>query len=177
MSERPRLTYAGIGARRTPADVLGVMEALAGRLARAGWTLRSGGADGADSAFELGAGLVDSDLIETYMADCGWSGSTDLTTGGPTREAYELAASVHPAWWRCSDRAKALHARNSHEILGADLDDPVSFVVCWTRDGSLDGASRDSGGTGQALRVANLYSVTVFNLFRPDHRERIERYL
>jgi hypothetical protein len=177
MSERQRLTYAGIGARRTPADALGVMEALADRLAQAGWTLRSGGADGADSAFEGGAAIIDLDLIETYRTDCGWSGCTSLTPDGPTREAYELAAGVHPAWSRCSEWAKALHARNSHEILGPDLDDPVCFVVCWTPDGSLDGANPNSGGTGQALRVARIYSVPVFNLFRTDHRRRIEHYL
>ena len=84
---------------------------------------------------------------------------------------------MHPAWSRCSKSVRSLHARNAHEILGADLDDPVSFVVCWTPDGSIDGASRQSGGTGQALRIAALYSVPVFNLRRPEHRARIERYL
>lgn len=97
--------------------------------------------------------------------------------GGPSAEAFELAARVHPAWDRCSGRVRALHARNSHEILGADLARPSNFVVCWTPDGSLDGAGREAGGTGQALRIAALHSIPVFNLRRPEHRARVERYL
>ena len=46
------LVYAGIGARTTPASVLADMTVMAGWLARTGWTLSSGGASGADSAFE-----------------------------------------------------------------------------------------------------------------------------
>ena len=49
------LTYAGIGARATPAAVLADMAVMAGWLARTGWHLSSGGADGADSAFAAGA--------------------------------------------------------------------------------------------------------------------------
>ena len=49
------LTYAGIGARATPASVLADMTVMSGWLARTGWHLSSGGADGADSAFAAGA--------------------------------------------------------------------------------------------------------------------------
>ena len=45
------LRYAGIGARATRAAVLADMKVMAGWLARTGWHLSSGGADGADSAF------------------------------------------------------------------------------------------------------------------------------
>lgn len=176
MTDRQSPTYTGIGARRTPADVLDLMRSLAARLAKVGWRLRSGGAEGADRAFEAGAASVDAEW-ETYRADGGWCALADLTPGGPTAGAFELAARVHPAWGRCSDRVRALHARNCHEILGPDLSDPAGFVVCWTPDGSLDGSSREAGGTGQALRVAKLYSIPVFNLRRPDHRARVERYL
>jgi hypothetical protein len=41
--------------RETPTAVLAVLEALGGVLARAGFVLRSGGAPGADTAFEAGA--------------------------------------------------------------------------------------------------------------------------
>jgi len=46
--------YAGIGSRKTPPDILALMEACAYKLARYGWNLRSGGAPGADQAFERG---------------------------------------------------------------------------------------------------------------------------
>ena len=45
------LIYAGIGARATPSSVLADMTVMAGWLARTGWHLATGGADGADTAF------------------------------------------------------------------------------------------------------------------------------
>ncbi len=47
--------YAGIGARAVPMAVLADMTVMAGWLARTGWHLASGGADGAHSAFAAGA--------------------------------------------------------------------------------------------------------------------------
>jgi hypothetical protein len=46
-----RITYAGIGARHTPPDVLALMHRIAGALAQRCWVLRTGGAPGADQAF------------------------------------------------------------------------------------------------------------------------------
>lgn len=46
--------FAGIGSRSTPENVLQVMRKVAHRLAELGYTLLSGGSDGADSAFEEG---------------------------------------------------------------------------------------------------------------------------
>jgi hypothetical protein len=47
-------SYAGIGSRETPADVMALMGRVAARLEVLGWTLRSGAAQGADQAFEAG---------------------------------------------------------------------------------------------------------------------------
>jgi len=46
--------YSGIGSRSTPENILHMMGDVAYRLANKGWILRSGGADGADNAFEQG---------------------------------------------------------------------------------------------------------------------------
>lgn len=48
------MTYAGIGSRNTPEPVLALMQRCATRLEVLGYTLRSGGANGADSSFEAG---------------------------------------------------------------------------------------------------------------------------
>ena len=48
--------YAGVGGRETPAHVLNLMTRIAQGLAKVGGILRSGGARGADTAFEAGAG-------------------------------------------------------------------------------------------------------------------------
>ena len=49
------LVYAGIGARATPTAVLADMRVIAEWLARTGWHLSTGGAEGADTAFAEGA--------------------------------------------------------------------------------------------------------------------------
>ncbi len=47
--------YTGIGSRSTPEAIQKIMTELAYELGKSGWTLRSGCAPGADSAFEFGA--------------------------------------------------------------------------------------------------------------------------
>jgi hypothetical protein len=169
-------TYTGVGSRSTPEDVLELMVELGAALGTRGWRLRSGRARGADDAFERGAGRVDAD-VEVYRPDGGWCGFEELTPGGPSEEAFALAAQVHPAWGRCSSYVRALHARNGHQVLGSRLEEPSRFVCCWTPDGSLDGSSRSAGGTGQALRVAVRAGVPVVNLKRPQHRRAVELLL
>lgn len=137
-----RRRYAGIGSRKTPPKVLARMERIAVGLREAGFFLESGGATGADSAFSSGAGGLQKV----------WSVSD------ATPEALALAARFHPAWDKCGDYARKLHARNGLIILGASLDHPVEFVVCWTPRGEI------LGGTGQALRLAQFFRIPVFNL-------------
>lgn len=167
--------YAGIGSRRTPADVLALMRMLARRLASAGWLLRTGGAPGADQAFQVGAEQADG-RVELYLPWPGFEGFEQATLVRPSRRAYDIAAEHHPAWENLRRAARALHARNSHQILGRALDRPCSFVVCWTDDASLDGESGSAGGTGQALRIASRYGVPVFNLAVDEHRDRVRRF-
>jgi hypothetical protein len=110
VSDRQSRTYTGIGARRTPSDVLDLMHSLAMRLS-GGWVLRSGGADGADRAFEEGAAIVDLDRIESYRTDCGWSGHLDLTPDGPIPEAMSLRlACILPGGGARITRRPSMHA-------------------------------------------------------------------
>lgn len=50
--------YAGVGSRETPQDILNTMYKIGKYLASKGYTLRSGGAIGADTAFENGCDSV-----------------------------------------------------------------------------------------------------------------------
>lgn len=144
--------YAGIGSRSTPPFILRTMTRVAERLRARGFILRSGGANGADSAFEAGAG----DAKEIYLPWPRFNGNNSPLSK-PSPEAFEMAAQVHPAWDRCSRGARALHARNCHQVLGADLATPVEFVLCWTPSGS------ESGGTGQAIRIAHKHDIRVLD--------------
>lgn len=153
--------YAGIGSRETPADVLSLMEKIAARLGAGGFTLRSGGAGGADSAFERGAAGFS---MEIFLPWKGFNGNRSPHFS-PSPEAFALAEQYHPAWHRLSQGARKLMARNSHQVLGANLDSPVEFIVCWTGP---------SGGTCQALRMA---ACPVFNLIEPATRARLEAFV
>ncbi|MHB8226592.1 DUF4326 domain-containing protein [Acidithiobacillus sp.] len=159
----PSLRYAGIGSRSTPEPVLQVMRKVAHRLSELGYTLLSGGAAGADSTFEAGC----FGQKEIYLP---WPGFRHLQGRHcvtlPSAEAFRVAEAVHPAWKRLNDTAQALMARNSHQVLGADLRSPVDFVVCWTPDGCESEAarSRATGGTGQAIALADRWGIPVVNL-------------
>ena len=145
--------YAGIGSRATPPYVLEMMTDLAKTYREEGYILRSGGARGADSAFEKGAG----DQKEIFLP---WKRFMEHPSPffTPTKEAWRLAPKFHPAWDRLTRPAKLLHARNVHQILGRDLKTPVEFVSCWTPGGAL------IGGTATAIRIANAYDIRVINL-------------
>jgi len=151
----PRRVYAGIGSRETPERVLATMKAIGSHLAKTGWTLRSGGAFGADSAFEAGA-TESGGKAEIWLPWAGFNGSRSQLS--PSPEAFELASQHHPAWERLGRGPRALHARNGHQILGSDLSTPVDFVVCWTKGG------KGGGGTGQAIRLARSKGIQVFDL-------------
>ena len=168
------MTYAGIGSRRTPRDVLALMRRIAAEAAAAGWTLRTGGAEGADETFQAGAEGAGGE-VELYLP---WpsfrqreqAGRAAATLTRPTDPAIRLSARFHPGWARLGRPARALHARNAHQVLGRDLALPSNVIVCWTPDGSLNGATHASGGTGQALRLAAHHGVPVLNLARAEHR-------
>lgn len=167
-------TYAGIGSRKTPVEELRRMKLVAERLALRGYTLRSGAAEGADAAFESGAG----EKKEIFLPWAGFNGNAS-TFQEPAREAIGVAKAVHPAWDKLSEAARKLQARNSHQILGPDLRTPADFVVCWTPDGceSESARTRDTGGTGQAIALASRWGIPVFNLARKDALERLKQLL
>ena len=164
--------YAGIGSRRTPEPILAICQQIAHALAARGWRLRSGHAPGADQAFEHGAAGA-ADIFLPWPAFESATPVLGRTFSEPAPAAFDLAREHHPNWAALRRGGRALHARNCHQILGWTLQDPASFVICWTPDGSLDGHGRDTGGTGQALRLCVAHDVPVFNLARPDHLARL----
>lgn len=160
--------FAGIGSRQTPRNVLDLMSAIAFRLAEKGHTLRSGGASGADLAFEHGCNMANGQK-EIYIPWDGFNtrrsserGVYSLPATARLADAMQLASEIHPNWSACSQGARQLHARNCYQILGVNLDAPVSDVVCWTPNGS------GSGGTGQAIRLAKMMNIPVWDLGNPE---------
>ncbi len=144
------MIISGIGARATPMDVLQTIEQVGLMLAMRGIHGRSGGAAGADTAFERGMRVINPALIQVFPGHIGhylaWQ---------------RIAAQFHPNWDACDEGVRKLHARNVAIMLGSSPDvrpEPVNAVVCWTPGGAI------TGGTGQSLRIAAAYSIPVFNL-------------
>lgn len=183
------MIYTGIGSRKTPGNILHSMVQVGEFMYNAGHTLRSGGAQGADRAFEIGAdqafgkarnarfGDVDAidipELKEIYLPAYKWCGS-DSPFYGVCEDAQRVAALFHPTWDRLSYFVKKLMGRNAYQILGHDLKTKTDFVVCWTPDGRI------TGGTGLALRMAVYHGIPVLNfgnLTLDEMNERLEHLL
>lgn len=161
--------YAGIGSRETPIKVLDFFTKLGKYLAKHDYILRSGHAEGADSAFEYGCVMVNGKK-EIFLPWKNFGGSdSNLIVSNP--KAYEIAQKYHPYWHNLKDGARKLQARNSHQVLGLDLETYSDFVICWTKNGS------GSGGTGQAIRIAKAYDIPVFDAGKYDSIDEVKENL
>lgn len=174
--------YTGIGSRETPPEVLRQMKVWAKVLAEMGYTLRSGGADGADTAFEQGCDISKGSK-EIYLP---WKGFNQNKSSlfEITDNALTLAKQVYgPRWITLKHSVRRLHTRNLYQVLGPTLDNPSSFIICWTQDGCVNATTRtrETGGTGQAIACATmfptLYDIPVFNLKNTDAHDKLMEYL
>ena len=177
--DKPTMTYAGIGSRRTPAEILPVMTELAKELAKRGYALNSGAAPGPDSAFEAGAGTKKNIF------------PGNVKTG---ERELKIAEEIHPNWNAMIAAAKRnaiqkgknpeaaaayvanLMARNTNQVFGKNLDTPVDFVTAYTPDNLTDYTKRtiDSGGTGQAIDMASRKGIPVINMADPNWRSQLD---
>lgn len=172
------LYYTGIGSRkcRKLPHVMKALYDIAEILSKQGYTLRSGGADGADTAFELGAKerLIRSpkQLYDIFLPWPGFNGrsTTDrLNYHGNVPMildpmARDMAKGIHRHWDSLKSGAKQMHTRNVYQVLGADLDTPSDFLVCYAE---ADDEGIPKGGTRTAWVLAKQYNVPCFNLALP----------
>ena len=151
--------YTAVGSRSTPDHVLELMEKIARDLYDIGYTLRSGGADGADQAF--GRGARERAHIYLPWTDFGHvePGALSVALGSQIEpELSRIAATIHPNWANLTVGPRKLHARNVRQLLGTTLRRPSQFLICWTPD------ARPVGGTATALKLADQLRVPVYNL-------------
>jgi len=163
--------YAGIGSRQTPADVLQVMTKVGQLLATDGFGLRTGACIGPDQDFANGAaterGFITL-LLPWGSYEAAWVRELHMTKAdihvrpfnkANDKEAIQSVKDFHPAFDKLKDTVVALHARNY--LILMDGEEPVEFIICYTPGGVI------SGGTGQALRLAESKGITVYNLGNP----------
>jgi hypothetical protein len=166
--------YAGVGSRETPEPILKMMFKIGVFLAKNNYILRSGAADGADTAFELGCVSVGGEK-EIFLP---WKGFNKHSDTGlyPNPAHFVKAQSIISHWDKLTQGAKKLHARNVGQILGEHLDSPADFVICWTPDAceTKEEYGFKTGGTGTAIKLACEYNIPVINLAKEvDNKERI----
>ena len=152
--------YTGIGSRETPSHILQYMGLCAIKLNTFDYVLRSGGAPGADLAFEEFASNK-----EIYLPYNGFNLSTSsLYLGGDiTQEIWDKAEEIaakfyHNPWKNTPQKTKNYMIRNVFQVLGRDLNTLSEFVICWTPD------SKVVGGTAQAMKIAYDRGINVYNV-------------
>lgn len=169
--------YTGVGSRNTPDDILLEMRLIAKRMSEKLFIVRSGGAQGADTAFQAGAGPD----TEIYLP---WNGFNNLNDRDGThlcaktlynyQKAMYIASMHHEAWEYLKDSHKALHARNVYQVLGHNLDNPSQVLICYAEP---DGITKVKGGTNTAVSIAHQYNVPVYNLFFQKDLNDIKRII
>lgn len=171
--------YTGVGSRSTPEHIGEMISDIAFKLANEGWTLRSGGAGGADSYFEHGAKQSGTGLYDIYIP---WSGFSDLQRSKnhlvlgdykTAKEAEDIASEVHPAWDKCSNGAKKLHSRNVFQVLGSGLYTPSKMLIAYAEP-TKTGVK---GGTNTAWMLAKMHDIPCFNLYTEEDFNRVQNWL
>lgn len=165
----PALAYAGIGARKTPGEVLQYMTQQATLLESMNCLLRTGDAEGADQAFCNGAKYKSVYTPKQPILD--WA----------REKVAEVCDSDYNTY---KPITRNLLARNMYQLFGdGDTPDacyPSKFVLYWSEPSSGYNLSQQdnyfncSGGTRYAVRAAAKAGIPTFNLY--NQKELWEQY-
>jgi len=156
-SATPTMTYAGIGSRETPQNILNEMTAFAKEAEAMGYILNTGVTfkgkeEGADAAFSKGT--TKKNLFAPEKA---------------TEKEVAIAKEIHPKPSALSPGAMKLMARNTNQVFGANLNTPVDFVLFYAKETR---GIRPEGGTGQAVQMARMKNIPTINMANPDWKEQ-----
>jgi len=167
-----KLYYAGIGSRNTPNEILSLLTSLAEQLALKGYILRSGGAKGADSAFEKGCDKVHGNK-EIFLPWKNFENNTSslFINSIIPNDLITIAKEFYPSFDYSSKGVKKIYARNVQQILGEkpNVSLPSSFVLCWT-----DRSRIPVAGTMFGITLAESRNIPVFNLYEKNVLQKFE---
>jgi hypothetical protein len=152
--------YTGVGSHKIdeiPSQKLMDAVIIAKTLESWKFILRSGGAEGFDRAFE--SGVVNTKNMVIYSQDTKFNVNDDLW-----HKAVDIALRNHPYPENAKKYIRWI-GRNPFQVLGDRLDEPSSFLICWTNNG------KDIGGTGTTMRVAKEFGVPIYNLHDMSREE------
>lgn len=167
MSDQVR-AYAGIGSRKTPDNVIHVMEDMGEALAKLGFILKTGNAQGADQAFARGANRVDPHLIWLYLP---WKGyeKEAIVEGNrvlyPSQEDVDEAVKRHPAGENLTYGVRKLMGRNLGII--SQIEKVYAYQI----------PELTRGGTWFGINYAVEFGIPVVNLALEEELERVQQIL
>lgn len=153
------MTYAGVGSRGTPPEILEKMVKQAKLLESKGYLLQTGNAKGADKAFR--------DSVKE-------SNKKVFTPDNATDQTRAIAKEIHPAGNKLKGEALDLHARNTFQVFGEKLDTPVDFLLAYAK---VDENGIPQGGTSQAIRLAKGKGIPVINMYLEGWEQKLEEVL
>jgi hypothetical protein len=167
------LIFTGIGSRDISSQEERTIVDISEHLAYSGFTLRSGKADGADAAFQIGYQsyfYTEKKLpnAEIYIPWANFNNKNKRLENhwdivfGENKTAKQMVKRIHPAYHKLSEPASLLHQRNCAQVLGKDLDKPSLFVLYCADENWLNGEV--SGGTRTAVELARQLRIRAFNI-------------
>ena len=189
------MTYAGIGSRETSIDIQKEMYKIAKELESLGYVGQSGGAIGADKAFEGanqpwekedGTVAGTKEFTRSKSNVTKWAKYTDgkniaskfvvFKSSDSNDKVRNIAKEIHPKKQKLSEKdGLDLHARNTFQVFGKNLDTPVDFVLFYAEE--QKDSIRPKGGTGQAVEMARLKGIPTINMADKNWREQLDNVL
>ena len=156
------MTYAGIGSRQTPPEILKQMTQVAKELESIGYTLNTGVTfggkkEGADKAFDDGTSKKNLFSPENQ---------------GSRKKEQAIAKEIHPNPSALSPAALKLMARNTNQVFGDNLNTPVDFVLFYAEETA--NSLRPKGGTGQAVEMARRKGIPTINMSNPNWIDQLK---
>lgn len=156
-----------IGSREAPERIASVAIKIGRALSDRGVFAYSGGAPGMDSNFLFDYAPERRRIILPENGFNGlYSNGRDIIDYNEfdTHKAADEARKVAAHFDDQSEWTQRRYARNAMQILTEKLDTPTDFVLFWAveKEGCV------KGGTAIAVRLARLYGVPSFNLWRSN---------
>ncbi len=177
--------YAGIGSRKLPEAAEKLCIEYAYKLGVLGYVLRSGGADGADDAFETTC-IYNGSEADIFLPRAGFNGITDERVAAVnyilpdsdqmiTSRQIMKETGIIPWWDRMDQSSKEFHSRNVNQVMGRyDSDEPVVDLVVYYAPHEN---GQPKGGTRTAVMLAKTLDKPVFNLMFEEDIKRLDTFI
>lgn len=177
------LPYTGVGSRDITKKEKSIIFRISKYLAHKDFTLRSGKAAGADTAFQIGAQYYSFKVKpEIYTPWCNFrlnqtslKNDFDFTFDNALlTTCEEIAKEIHPNWYKMTKAGKLLHSRNVLQVLGKNLDSPSKFLIFCS---DQDSKGEVKGGTRTAVVLGKEYGIPCFNIRDNDQLHELEIFI